>query len=89
MSLSQFLTADAYRPLPTQAEAARELFRTGNLRLVHLAAAATDGAVEAVATIARDVASTGTRHLVLLTGERGAGKTLVGLKVVHATCSMT
>jgi hypothetical protein len=82
--LTQFLAADAYRPLPTLVEAARELFRTGSLRRVHRAAAATDGAVEAVAAIAHVAAGTGTRHLILLTGVPGAGKTLVGLKVVHA-----
>jgi hypothetical protein len=84
MKLGRFLAADAYRPLPTLVAAARELFQTGSLRRVHRAAAATDGAVEAVAAIARDAAATSTRHLVLLTGVPGAGKTLVRLKVVHA-----
>jgi Uncharacterized conserved protein (DUF2075) len=84
VTLPDFLSADAYRPLPTLVEAARELFRTGDLRRVHRAAAVTDGAVAAIAEIARQAAATGTRRLVLLTGVPGAGKTLVGLRVVHA-----
>jgi hypothetical protein len=84
VTLARFLAADAYRPLPTLVEAARELFRTGDLRRVHRAAAVTDGAVAAIAEIARQAAATGTRRLVLLTGVPGAGKTLVGLRVVHA-----
>jgi hypothetical protein len=84
VTLARFLSADAYRPLPTLVEAARELFRTGDLRRVHRAAAVTDGAVSAIAEVARDAAVTGTRRLVLLTGVPGAGKTLVGLRVVHA-----
>lgn len=84
VALERFLAAGAYRPLPTLVEAARELLRTGELRRVRRAAAATDGAVEAVVGIARDAAATATRRLVLLTGVPGAGKTLVGLRVVHA-----
>lgn len=84
LTLERFLAADAYRPLPTLVKAARELFQTGDLRRVHRAAAVTEGAVAAVTEIARQAAATGTRHLVLLTGVPGAGKTLVGLRVVHA-----
>lgn len=84
LSLTQFLVADAYRPLPTLVAAARELFRTGSLRRVNRAAAVTDPAVEVIIAIARDAAITHTKRLVLLTGVPGAGKTLVGLKVVHA-----
>ena len=84
LPLSRFLAADAYRPLPTLIAAARELIRSGTLRRVHRAAAATEGAVKAITEIARQAAANGTRHLVLLTGVPGAGKTLVGLQVVHA-----
>ena len=84
LALPQFLSANAYRPLPSLVAAARELIRSGTLRRVHRAAAATEGAVAAVAEVARQAARNGTRHLVLLTGVPGAGKTLVGLQVVHA-----
>jgi hypothetical protein len=84
LPLSCFLAADAYRPLPNLVAAARELVRSGSLRRVHRAAAATEGAVKAVTEIAREAAAKRSRHLVLLTGVPGAGKTLVGLQVVHA-----
>lgn len=84
LPLSRFLAADAYRPLPTLVAAARELIRSGTLRRIHRAAAATEGAVKAITEIVQQAAANETRHLVLLTGVPGAGKTLVGLQVVHA-----
>jgi hypothetical protein len=80
----RFLSGDAYRPLPTLVAAARELFTNGTLRRIKRAAAATDGAVSAVSAIVHDAARTRTRHLLLLTGVPGAGKTLVGLRLVHS-----
>ncbi|MFN8583424.1 MAG: DNA/RNA helicase domain-containing protein [Gemmatimonadaceae bacterium] len=79
----RFLAESAYCPLPTLVEAARELFRTGELRTIHRARAATDPAVEAITRIIHHAAATKTRHLILLTGVPGAGKTLVGLRTVH------
>jgi hypothetical protein len=81
---ARFLDEDAYRPLPTLVEAARELFHSGELRTIHRARAATDPAVEAINQIVHEAARTRTRHLILLTGVPGAGKTLVGLRTVHA-----
>ncbi len=52
--------------------------------LPSLVRAATEPAVNRVTEIARRAAATSTRHLVLLTGVPGAGKTLVGLQLVHA-----
>ncbi len=80
----RFLSADAYRPLPSLVRAARELFNSGTLRTIHRARAATDPAVESIARIIHEAAATQTRHLVLVTGVPGAGKTLVGLRTVHA-----
>jgi hypothetical protein len=80
----RFLSSEAYRPLPTLVAAARELFAKGTLRRIKRAAAATDDAVDAVSTIAHEAARTRTRHLILLTGVPGAGKTLVGLRLVHS-----
>lgn len=82
--LHQFLDQEAYRPLPTLVAAARELLQTGSLRRIRRASAATDPTVEAVKEIALLAARTKTRHLVLITGVPGAGKTLVGLQTVHA-----
>jgi DUF2075 family protein len=79
-----FLSEDAYRPLPTLVEAARELFRSREVRSVWRARAETDPAVERIANIIHEAARTKTRQLILLTGVPGAGKTLVGLRTVHA-----
>jgi hypothetical protein len=81
---AEFLSESAYCPLPTLVQAARELFKDGKIRSIHRARAATDPAVSEVITIAHEAARTRTRRLVLLTGVPGAGKTLVGLRVVHA-----
>lgn len=80
----RFLDEGAYRPLPTLVEAARELFHSGELRTIHRARAATDPAVETMTGIIHQAATTRSRHLVLVTGVPGAGKTLVGLRTVHA-----
>ncbi|MGE0816178.1 MAG: DNA/RNA helicase domain-containing protein [Vicinamibacterales bacterium] len=81
---ARFLEDEAYCPIPTLVEAARELFESGQLRTIHRARAATASAVEAISNIAHYAAATSSRHLVLLTGVPGAGKTLVGLQSVHA-----
>ena len=80
----RFLDESAYCPLPTLVESARELFNSGELRTIHRARAATDPAVDTITAVVRQAARTTTRHLVLLTGVPGAGKTLVGLRTVHA-----
>ena len=80
----RFLDESAYRPLPTLVEAARELFRSGKLRTIDRARAATEPAVDEIARIIHQAALTRSRHLILLTGVPGAGKTLVGLRTVHA-----
>jgi hypothetical protein len=80
----RFLDPDAYRPLPSLISAARELFRSGDLGRIKRARAYTDPCVERIARIVHEAARTKTRRLVLVTGVPGAGKTLVGLRVVHA-----
>jgi hypothetical protein len=79
-----FLEISAYCPLPTLVQAARELFDTGDVRPVWRARALTDEAVSTIAEVAREAARTRTRHLVLVTGVPGSGKTLVGMRTVHA-----
>jgi hypothetical protein len=79
-----FLALDRYRPLPSLVQAARELFETGSLRRLRRAAAATEPAVELLAAVAHEAARTKTRHLVLVAGSPGTGKTLVGLQFVHS-----
>ncbi|MHB1327546.1 MAG: DNA/RNA helicase domain-containing protein, partial [Gemmatimonadales bacterium] len=82
---AKFLSADAYCPLPSLIAAARELFTTeGKLRRISRAATATDPAVEEISRIIHTAAHTKSRHLILLSGAPGAGKTLVGLRTVHS-----
>jgi hypothetical protein len=80
----RFLSEEAYRPLPTLVRAARELFATGELRRVKRAAAATEQATDSLMEIVRLASERKRRTLVLLSGVPGAGKTLVGLRLVHA-----
>jgi hypothetical protein len=84
ISAADFLAEAAYRPLPTLVEAARELLLRGDLRRIHKAAATTDPAVAEVSRIIHEAARRKERRLILLTGVPGAGKTLVGLRTVHA-----
>jgi hypothetical protein len=79
-----FLAADAYEPLPTIVAAARNLFHKRALPWIEKARADTEPALQRIAAIAQHAARTKTRHLVLLTGVPGAGKTLVGLQLVHS-----
>ncbi len=84
IAATDFLAEWAYRPLPTLVEAARELLLRGDLRRIHKAAATTDPAVNEVTRIIHEAAEKKQRRLILLTGVPGAGKTLVGLRTVHA-----
>jgi hypothetical protein len=79
-----FLDEAAYRPLPTLVQAARELFNNHDIRPIHRARAATDPAVNKIRDIIHEAAAKSSRRLILLTGVPGAGKTLVGLRTVHA-----
>jgi len=84
ISPDAFLAPDAYSPLPTIVQAARDLFQHRELPLIKRARAATDPALQYISGIAREAAKSRTRHLVLLSGVPGSGKTLVGLQLVHA-----
>lgn len=84
LTADAFLAKDAYCPLPTLVQAARELFNDGHLRDIPEARADTDPAVEEISRIAHEAARARTRHLVLVTGVPGSGKTLVGLRAVHS-----
>ena len=83
LTAEEFLARDAYCPLPTLVQAARELFIDGKVRPIHRAHAQTQPAIDEIARIAHDAADTSSRHLVLVTGVPGSGKTLVGLSAVH------
>ena len=70
--------------MPTLVEAARELLTKGSLRAIHRAHAATGPSLDEISRIVHQAAYTKSRHMILLTGVPGAGKTLVGLQTVHA-----
>jgi hypothetical protein len=76
--------AGAYRPMPALVHAARLLFEKRALPEVRAAmSAGVPATVQYVLGCAREAAQRKERRLVLLTGVPGAGKTLVGLQVVH------
>ena len=84
MDPERFLSADAYRPLPSLIQAARALFNSRRVPRLWRSLANTDAAVDGIHDIVRDAAATRTRRLVLVTGVPGAGKTLVGLRMAHS-----
>lgn len=84
ISREAFLADAAYCPLPTLVQAARELMYSGTLRTIDRARAATKPALDEISRIVHQAQLTKSRHLILLTGVPGAGKTLVGLQTVHA-----
>ena len=84
MDPERFLSADAYRPLPSLIQAARALFTSRRVPRLWRSLANTDAAVDGIHDIIRDAAATRTRRLVLVTGVPGAGKTLVGLRMAHS-----
>lgn len=81
--LPTWLASD-YSPLPTLVEAARRIFRDEPLPQIKRAASAgVDKTIDYLLSVAKKAKSAGERHLALVTGVPGAGKTLVGLKFVH------
>ena len=84
VSLEAFLDPRAYRPLPSLVAAARELLETGQITRIGVIDERTRPTLQYISDIAREAARTKTRHLVLLTGLPGTGKTLIGLQLAHA-----
>lgn len=84
VSGNDFVAPGAYVPLPTIVQAARQLFEKRELPYIKRARAATEPALAHITGIAHQAAKDRTRHLVLLSGVPGSGKTLVGLQLVHS-----
>ena len=74
----------SYDPLPTLVDAARRIFEEDDLPHVRRAlSAGIPETLDVVSTVVDEARDTGTRHVVFLTGVPGAGKTLVGLRLVY------
>lgn len=79
----QWVNSD-YAPLPSLVEAARRIFNQEPLPTIKRAQSARiDETTAYLADVAKRAKERAERHLVLITGVPGAGKTLVGLKFVH------
>ena len=87
-TIQQWLAAP-YRPLPSLVQAARHIF--DHEPLPEIRRAQSTGIPQALATvhaIAQRARRDGEHHLVLLSGAPGAGKTLVGLQLVHEQANL-
>ena len=83
ISATLWLSAD-YAPLPSLVAAARTLFRREPLPQIRRAqSAGIPNTVAHLLEIARQAKASGERHLALVTGVPGAGKTLVGIQLVY------
>jgi len=78
-----------YEPLPTLVAAAKRLFEHEPLPHVRTAlAVGIDKTVEHLLAVCRDADASGGRSLAFVTGVPGAGKTLVGLRLVYEGSTM-
>jgi hypothetical protein len=83
IELSSWL-AGTYSPLPTLVSAARRVFEHEPLPLIKRAeSAGIPELLDWLQSLVRQARQRGERHLVLITGVPGSGKTLVGLQFVH------
>lgn len=79
----QWIDAE-YAPMPTLITAARMLFENEPLpRIKRAESARIPEVVDLILGICHEAARSQARHVVLLTGVPGSGKTLVGLQVAH------
>ncbi|MGF1529152.1 MAG: DNA/RNA helicase domain-containing protein [Candidatus Competibacterales bacterium] len=76
--------AAGYEPLPSLVQGARRVFQDQPLTtLRHAASRGVDGAVSRLQHLLAEAGQGGERHLVLINGVPGSGKTLVGLRTVY------
>lgn len=74
----------SYSPLPSLVDAARRIFKEEDLPHVRRAlSAGIPETLDAVSSVVDQARNEGARHIVFLTGVPGAGKTLVGLRLVY------
>jgi hypothetical protein len=88
-SYPRVLLEGDYAPLPTLVHAARLIFEHEPLpRIRRAESAGIPQALHVLNTIAKQAQRDGQRHLALVTGVPGAGKTLVGLQFVYSMQSV-
>ena len=84
-SLSQLLNG-VYEPSPSMLEAARSIYNNEPLPNIKAVASSNFKQVQqTVYEIIKKAQATNTHHLVLVSGEPGAGKTFLGLNIAHNT----
>ncbi len=83
--IEQWVRSD-YAPLPSLVKAARQIFENEPLpRINRATSAGIPEALESLNATAARAESKSERHIALVTGVPGAGKTLVGLQLVYRT----
>ena len=75
-----------YQPTPSMIEAARQIFHHEDLpRLKAVDSSNVQVAYETIQQVIEEAERSQSHHLVLVSGEPGAGKTLLGLQIAHRT----
>ena len=75
-----------YQPTPSMIEAARQIFHHEDLpRLKAVDSSNVQDAYDTIQQVIVEAERSQTHHLVLVSGEPGAGKTLLGLQIAHRT----
>ena len=83
LNVQEWINSD-YFPLPSIIQAARMIFQHKALPKIKSAqSAGIPGTINILLEIAKNASKTNSKNLVLVTGVPGAGKTLVGLQLVH------
>ncbi|MGE8000248.1 DNA/RNA helicase domain-containing protein [Lysinibacillus sp. NPDC093190] len=85
ISADQFLEG-TYQPSPSMLEAARAILNNKDLpRIKAVDSSNFDDVYNTIQSVIEEAQQTNTHHLILVSGEPGAGKTFLGLKIAHAT----
>ena len=78
--------AGTYEPSPSMLEAARAILNNEALpRIKAVDSSNFDDVYNTIQSVIEEARQTNSHHLILVSGEPGAGKTFLGLKIAHAT----
>lgn len=78
--------AGTYEPSPSMLEAARAILNNKDLpRIKAVDSSNFDDVYNTIQSVIEEARQTNSHHLILVSGEPGAGKTFLGLKIAHAT----